>query len=120
MSRFAGLADCTDPVVQVEASDLEQADVDVRTVLRNKSLDPEAVTDADGLALLRELAVAYATHQAAARAAADGGDTVLWRKADHYRRRAQDLSQRVNAETLGLAAAGSGAAGFGAIPLGRG
>jgi hypothetical protein len=121
MGLYAGLTDCTDPVVTVEETDLEAADRLVTTLLRNRSVDPADVTDPDGLALLRDLAVAYATTDAARRGAhdADAG-SVMWAKHKSYRDRARDLAQMVNRESLGLAATGSGAAGYAAIPMGRG
>lgn len=120
MAVYADLADCTDPVVIVEESDLESADRLVITLLRNRSVDPDDVTDADGLALLKDLAVAYATTDAARRGAHDAEQgSVMWAKHKSYRDRARDLSQMINRESLGIAATGSGASGYAAIPIGR-
>lgn len=119
MSTYAQRTDCNDRLVPVEAADLDAADRMIRALLRNKGIDPAEVTDTDGLALLRDLAVAEATRVAAARNAADG-DTVLWKKADEARKRAQELAMRVDRESLGVAAVGSGSAGYGSIPVGRG
>lgn len=120
MGLYAGLADCTDPVVEVAESDLEAADRTLRALLRNKGIDPDAVTDTDGLALLKDLAVLEATATAARRGAADGGDTALWAKVKSYTAEAMRLAQRVDRESLGLATVGSGASGYGSIPVGRG
>jgi len=120
MATYAGPADCTDPVVTIEESDLEDADKYIRTLLRRIGIDPDiALPDADGLDLLRRLAVAHAQMIAALRGAADG-ETVLWRKHDSYRAQAAGLEKSVNAETLGLAATGSGASGYGSVAIGRG
>lgn len=120
MAVYAGLADCTDPVVTVEESDLEDADRYIRTLLRRIGVDPDAATPgADGLDLLRRLAVAHATMIAALRGAADG-ETVLWRKHESYRTQAAGLEKAVNAETLGLSAPGGGASGWGNVAVGRG
>jgi hypothetical protein len=118
MATYADLWDCTDPVVTVEETDLEGADLLVRTLLRNKGIDPEEVTGDDGLALLRRLAVAEATRTAAMRGAADG-ETVLWRKADELRKEVQHRSLTIDRESLGLETVGSGNAGYGSIPVGR-
>jgi limonene-1,2-epoxide hydrolase len=118
MATYAELADCSDPVVVVEEGDLEAADRMIAAVLRNKGIDPVGVVDVDGLALLKDLAVSEAIRLAATRGAADG-ETVLWRKVDEYRRRAQELAMRVDRESLGLAASGSGSAGYASIPVGR-
>ena len=120
MALYAQLTDCTEPVVVVEESDLEAADRLIGALLRNKGIDPAQVTDLAGLALLRDLAVSYATADAAMRGAADGGDSVMWAKHKAYTQRAQALAMRVDRESLGLAAAGSGSAGYASIPLGRG
>ncbi len=122
MATYAGLGECTDPVVTVEESDLDAADVTVRRVLTNKGIDPaDAGISADGLALLRALAIAEATAAAARRGAADGGqDSAMWAKQRAYLAEAMRLTQSIDRESLGLAVVGSGAAGFGSIPLGRG
>lgn len=120
MALYAGLADCTDPVAVVEDLDLEAADRTVLALLRNKGIDPRLVTDADGLALLRDLAVADATAGAARRLAVEGAaESVMWSKHKFWTAHAIALGQRVNRESLGLAVAGSGASGYGSIPLGR-
>ncbi|WP_295440958.1 hypothetical protein [uncultured Thiodictyon sp.] len=116
---YAALADCTDPVVTVETSDLLAADRVVIAVLRNKGIDPATVTGAAGLALLKDLAVAEATAGAARRSAVDK-DSGQWAKMDAYQKQAIALSTRIDRESLGLAVTGSGAAGYGSIPLGRG
>lgn len=119
MSIYAQRTDCNDPVVRVEATDLDAADRMIRALLRNKGIPPDDVTDAEGLALLRDLAVAEASRIAAARGAADG-ETVLWKKSEEFRKRAQELAMRVDRESLGVAVVGSGSAGYGSIPVGRG
>lgn len=116
---YAGLADCIDPVVEVVESDLESADRIIAALLRNKGIDPAMVTGAEGLALLRDLAVMEATATAARRAAADGGDTVMWAKVRAYTAEAVRLSQRIGSESLGLVATGTAAAAFASIPLER-
>lgn len=120
MAVYAAVSDCTDPVVTVEESDLEAADRLIGALLRNKGIDPAEVVDPDGLALLTDLAVSYATADAAMRGAADSGETVMWSKHRSYTQRAQGLAMRVDRESLGLAAAGSGGAGYASIPVGRG
>ena len=121
MGVYAGLTDCTDPVAVVEEQDLEAADRTVLALLRNKGIDPTRVTDAEGLELLRDLAVADATAGAARRLAVEGaGDSVMWSKHKFWTAHAIALGARINRESLGLAAAGSGASGYGSIPLGRG
>jgi hypothetical protein len=121
MGIYAGLADCTDPVAVVEESDLDAADRTVLALLRNKGIDPTQIVGAEGLALLRDFAVADATASAARRLAVEGaGDSVMWSKHKGYTQHALSLGQRINRESLGLALTGSGASGYGSIPLGRG
>jgi hypothetical protein len=121
MATYAGLADCTDPVVTVEESDLEAADRMVAALLRNKGIPPASVTDADGLGLLRDFAVAEATANAARRQAVEGDpNSGMWAKYAAYTKHAVAVGQRIDRESLGLAAAGSGSAGYAAISLGRG
>lgn len=118
MGTYADLTDCVDPVVSVEEIDLSAADRVIRALLRNKGIAPEDVTDPEGLALLRELAVAEATANAARRGAVEG-DSALWKKWDAYSRQSRELGARCDRESLGLASTGTGAAGYGSIPLGR-
>lgn len=121
MARFSSLADCTDPVVRPDESDLEAADRHLITLCRNRGVDlATAAPDADGLELLRMTAVAYALSLAAQRSAADSADGVMWKKYDTYRTQARDLGLTVNRESLGVTVAGSGSAGFASIPTGRG
>jgi len=120
MARFADSADCVDPLVFVEEAQLEAADRTILALLRNKGVDPDEVTGDEGLGLLRDLAVAFASADAAAKSAHDGGESVLWAKQRWYTETATRLAQRVARESLGLAAAGSGASGFGSIGVGRG
>ena len=124
MALYAQLTDCTEPVVVVEESDLEAADRLIGALLRNKGIDPAQVTDLAGLALLRDLAVSYATADAAMRGAHDAeyaeSNSVMWAKHKNYLLRAERLETRVDRESLGLAPAGSGSAGYASIPLGRG
>lgn len=120
MAVYAAVSDCTDPVVVVEETDLESADRLIGALLRNKGIDPADVIDPDGLALLRDLAVSYATADAAMRGAADGGESVMWTKHRSYTQRAQGLAMRIDRESLGLSETGSGGAGYASIPVGRG
>lgn len=117
--RFAALSDCDDPVVVVEESDLLHADKIVLAILRNKGIDPDEVASAEGLDLLCALAVGEATARAAKRGAVEG-DAALWKKYETYGKDARELSLRIDRESLGLAAMGSGAAGYGSIRIGRG
>ena len=122
MATWADLADCTDPVVVVEEAQLEQADIAIGAMLRRLGIGADAETDmsADGLALLRRLAVQIGTAEAATASMQSGGqDDVMRAKADSYRRMAQETARLVDRESLGLAAAGSGAAGWGSITVGR-
>ena len=121
MAIYAELTDCTDPVVTVEETDLDAADRTVLALLRNKGIDPTLVVDADGLALLCDLAVAEATANAARRQAVEGtSDSAMWAKHAAYTKQSMVLSQRIDRESLGLAAVVSGSAGYGSIPVGRG
>jgi hypothetical protein len=120
MAIYADLLDCTDPVVPVEESDLDAADRTVLTLLRNKGVDPTLVTDAGGLALLRDFAVAEASAYAARRTAVEGvSDSAMWAKHAAYTKHAMQLAQTINRESLGVAEVGSGAAGYGSIPVWR-
>ena len=120
MARYAELFDCTDPVVTVEEADLERADGLVARLCTAKGIDPlDTGISAAGLVLLRDLAVAEAIAAAARRGAVEG-DSPLWAKHKAWQAEAIRLGQQVDRETLGLAAAGSGSAGYGSITLGRG
>lgn len=119
MARYCSLADCTDPVVRVDESDLDAADRRVLALLRGSlGVEPDDVTSQDGLDLLRDLASAEATAAAARRQAVEG-DSGMWRKWEAYRSEAREAASRINRESLGIEAAGSGASGYTAIPLGR-
>lgn len=121
MAIYVGLTDCTDPVVSVEETDLEAADRTVLALLRNKGIDPSLLVDTDGLALIRDFAAAEATANAARRQAVEGaGDSVMWAKHAAYTKWAVALGQRIDRESLGLAAVGAGSAGYASIPVRRG
>ncbi|MBV5274453.1 MAG: hypothetical protein JZU52_12690 [Lamprocystis purpurea] len=119
MALYATVEDCRDPLVSVGEADLLAADRAVEALLRNLGIDPAAVVDAAGRALLQDLAVAEATATAATGAAVES-DSPLWAKAAAYRAQAKVLAARCNREALGVAALGSGAAGYASITLGRG
>lgn len=118
MAIYANLSDCTDPIVTVDEADLESADRAVEAILRGKGIDPAAVVEAGALAMLADLAATLAMARAANRRAVES-DSPLWPKADSYRRAANEIAARLDRESLGLAAAGSGSAGYGPIPVGR-
>lgn len=119
MTTFVALHDCVDPTVVVEADDLERAHRLVLAQVKGRGVDPDDVTDADGLALLADLEAAQTILLAALRGVSEG-DTVLQSKVDEYRARAEQLLALVSRESLGLARPGSGSAGYGSIPVGRG
>jgi len=82
--------------------------------------DAEADISADGRALLRRLAVQIGTAEAALASMQSGQqDDVMPAKESRYRKLAQETARLVDRESLGLAAAGSGAAGWGSITVGR-
>ena len=118
MAVYAGLGDCTDPVVAVAESDLESADRRVLAMLAAKGIDASLVVSAAGLALLRDYAVQVATALAAQRGAVEP-DSPLWKKRDAARDAAKEWAALIDRESLGLAAAGTGTAGYASIPLGR-
>jgi len=103
----------------VEESDLDQADRRVGMLLKNKSIDPDEITDFGALDLLRDLAVALATGLAATRGA-DSADSGMYEKAKAYESQAKTLAAGIDRESLGLAEPGSGSAGYGSISVGRG
>lgn len=119
MARWASIGDCYDPVVVVEEADLEAADRLVDAILSQQGIDPAEVTPPAGLALLRDLGAALATARAAMRGAVEV-ESPLWRKQQGWKEMADALAKRVDRESLGLAAPGSGLSGYGSIPVGRG
>lgn len=120
MGIYAGLSDCADPVVEVAEEDLVHADRVVGRTLKGRGIDPDLVVADDALELLRDLAVAEATARAAARLAADGGDTALWAKQRYYQADAIRIGATISRETMGLESLGSGTVGYSSIPVGRG
>jgi hypothetical protein len=128
MAQYAQLADCTDPSIRVSAEHLDGAYVQVDADLWAKGIDPAEVLDEAGqvrqaaAGLLRQLAVAYASEQAA-REQARGEGTLLTEKANGYAAQAKTINSKVSRAALGLLAPGEEqrpGVGLASIEIGRG
>lgn len=126
MAQYADLADCTDPSIRVSAEHLDGAAVLVDADLWGKGIDPADVLDESGrvrpraAGLLRQLAVAYASEQAA-REQARGEGSLLTEKATGYAAQARAIGAKLSRAAVGLLPAGGTPSGVGgSIDLERG
>jgi len=99
MPKYATLDGVNDPLLEVTEQDLLEADNYIDNVLRQKGIDPSAVSLPNET--LKLLAVYYACYRSAIRNA-QMEDTVLFEKAKHYKELFEEKAKQITPEVLGL------------------
>lgn len=117
MARYSGPSDYPDRAIKVTDAHRDQADAMVDGNLWQLQIDPSAL--ALPQPLLTQLAVAYASQQAATEQG-QGQDSYLLAKSDSYAAQAKQVAKLLTRQALGLASAPVTGAGLGSIPIGRG
>lgn len=115
MAKYSDSTNYSDEMLTVSASEMEQADTYVESILHSKGIDPADVILPSPP--LTQLAVWYASHLAAVANAA-GESPELEAKARFYKDLYREAADRIDRDVLGIE---SGAdSGWGSIELGRG
>lgn len=110
MARYSKSADYTDSAFTVSALHMTNADTLVDADLWAQGIDPASVTLPQPL--LTQLAVAYASAEAA-HDKARGEDSTLLYKSDGYSKRAKAIAAKLTRQALGIAVSAPGEAGGG-------
>lgn len=117
-SKYAQLTDCTDPVIVVTQTHLDDADVYVDGELWGRGINPTAITLPNDR--LKTLAVNWAKRLAAIEGAIGGDNSPLIDRAKEYQKTAEILAKQLTHESLGVAVVVSGSGGCGTVVIGRG
>ncbi|WP_024296646.1 hypothetical protein [Methylomicrobium lacus] len=114
MAKYVNAVDLSDPSLTITEAHADMADVDVDAALRERGIDPAALTLP--IALLTQIAGNFAKRHAAIEGAI-GDDSPLIAKAREFNGNAVRLLGGINRAALGLAVPAG--AGYGNVVLGR-